>query len=153
MTGILPDCPQSYPQLGQPMSGVRVVPVALPVPVAKAFSYLVPNSPSAAAMIPAVGTRVRVPFGRRSLIGLVVGVPQELPAGEEISRYKAISEVLDAAPLAPSEWLESLRWAASYYQQPLGEVIGAALPARLREGAASDWPPPPPAGVRAAPHQ
>jgi len=112
--------------------------VALPVPVAKAFSYLVPNSPSAAAMVPAIGTRVRVPFGRRSLIGLVVGVPQALPAGEEISRYKAISEVLDAAPLAPSEWLESLRWAASYYQQPLGEVIGAALPARLREGVAAN---------------
>lgn len=50
---------------------------------------------------------------------------------------KPLTRVLDAAPIAPPEWLQSLQWAASYYQHPLGEVIAAALPAALREDRAA----------------
>ena len=104
-----------------------LVSVALPVPLARHFDYRLPEGVD----MPLVGVRVSVPFGKRSLTGLVVGTASALPTVQ----YKALHRVLDAKPLAPPEWLASLRWAAGYYQQPLGEVIAAALPAPLREAA------------------
>ena len=110
------------------------VTIALPVPVPKSFDYLVPaGSPPLRP-----GQRVRVPFGPRSLVGLVVAPPE--PLAEDTRQYKTISEVIDAEPVAPADWLETLRWAADYYQYPLGEVIAAALPAPLRQGRAAVLP-------------
>ena len=107
--------------------------VALPVPVPKLFDYL------AEAEV-AVGCRVRVPFGRRQLVGIVV----ELGAQTTISGpLRPIDAVLDRAPLLDAELLATLRWAARYYQHPLGEVLAQALPVTLRHAAA-------PAPARAA---
>ena len=106
--------------------------VALPVPVFQAFDYLVP------ADVPPLppGMRVSVPFGNRRLVGVVVGLPRRTEADGR--QYKPIIEVLDSAPIAPADWLDALRWAATYYQHPLGEVIAAALPAALREARAPE---------------
>ncbi|MBF4860061.1 hypothetical protein HIK32_01000, partial [Cronobacter malonaticus] len=41
--------------------------VALPVPLARTFDYLLPDAMTAAA-----GCRVRVPFGRQQRVGVVV---------------------------------------------------------------------------------
>lgn len=104
--------------------------MALDTPLRRLFDYL----PSRAdETMPAPGSRVRVPFGTRSRIGIVVehAPGSDLPAG----KLKAIDESLDAAPIvAPSE-LELLTWAAEYYHHPLGEVLFAALPRLLRDGA------------------
>ncbi|MES2884357.1 MAG: primosomal protein N' [Pseudomonadota bacterium] len=100
--------------------------VALPVPVSRAFDYL----PPADAMPPLPGMRVSVPFGKRNMVGLVVGLIRRVEADGR--QYKMIVRVLDAAPIVPPEWLAALRWASAYYQHPLGEVIAAALPAALR---------------------
>ena len=111
-----------------------VVRVAVPVPLADVFDYLAPSGAP-----PAPGTRVRVPFGRRESVGIVV----EHAAASVLapSKLKPISEVLDAsAPLGP-ELMHSLRWAADYYHHPIGEVLSHALPAVLREGRALDEPP------------
>ncbi|RRA39451.1 hypothetical protein C4882_17545 [Cronobacter malonaticus] len=43
--------------------------VALPVPLARTFDYLLPDAMTAAA-----GCRVRVPFGRQQRVGVVVAV-------------------------------------------------------------------------------
>jgi len=51
------------------------------------------------------------------------------PAGRAL---KAVERLLDETPLASSELLATLRWAARYYQHPVGEVVLAALPAALR---------------------
>jgi len=51
--------------MGSPLKLVRV---AVPVPLADAFDYLV----AGADALPPVGSRVRVPFGRGERIGLVV---------------------------------------------------------------------------------
>ena len=103
------------------------VAVALPVPLSQAFDYLLPVEP--VTLLP--GMRVSVPFGSRQMIGLVVEAPRRVEG--DAQRYKRITKVLDASPVAPVDWLDALRWAASYYQHPLGEVIAAALPAALRE--------------------
>jgi len=111
-----------------------VVRVAVPVPLADVFDYLAPAGAS-----PAPGTRVRVPFGRRERVGIVVehsAVSALAPA-----KLKPIREVLDATAPLGEELMHSLRWAADYYHHPLGEVLSHALPAVLRDGRSLEEPP------------
>src|SRR5690606_28007226 len=79
------------------------------------------------------GCRVRVPFGRGELIGIVLGAGEADQQG-----LKPVIDVLDAAPVFVGELWRTLLWAAGYYHFPVGEVLGAALPAVLRAGA--PWP-------------
>ena len=103
------------------------VSVAVPRPLAGSFDYLC-HEPVA------VGARVRVPFGRGQVIGVVVAVaPDALDDGS----LKTVARVLDDAPLLDAPLLKLLHFAARYYQHPLGEVVQAALPKLLREGRAA----------------
>src|SRR5689334_9734974 len=115
----------------------NLVRVAVPVPLADAFDYLV----AAGDALPPVGSRVRVPFGRGERIGLVVEHPAKTDV--EAARLKTIGTVLDPTPALGAELLASLRWAAEYYHHPLGAVLSHALPGLLREGRAIDEPPEP----------
>jgi primosomal protein N' (replication factor Y) len=115
----------------------QLVRVAVPVPLADAFDYLAP----AGAASPALGCRVRVPFGRGERIGIVVDLPRETPLAR--SQLKTVSEVLDPEPAIGAELLQTLRWAADYYHHPIGAVLSHALPGLLREGRAIDEPPEP----------
>src|SRR5690606_24740922 len=101
--------------------------VALPVPLARLFDYL-----PAADMVPAqsIGCRVRVPFGNRELVGVVVGMA---PA-DEPEALREVAAVLDPEPLFHGESMQSLQWLARYLHAPLGEVLATALPAVLRRG-------------------
>ena len=105
----------------------RIYQVAVPTPLYRAFDYL-----ATVSLVP--GARVQVPFGRREMIGVVLGevAQSELPT----SRLKAITQPLDASAILPPPILALLRWAADYYHHPLGEVIHTALPVRLRKGRA-----------------
>jgi primosomal protein N' (replication factor Y) (superfamily II helicase) len=103
--------------------------VALDVPLSRLFDYRVPEGTAA----PAPGTRVRVPFGRQRLIGVVIEQAQSSLLPEE--RLKPITAVLDTVPVLGAEVLELVRWASDYYHHPLGEVIAAALPKAVRGGA------------------
>jgi primosomal protein N' (replication factor Y) len=82
---------------------------------------------------------VRVPFGRRERVGVVVDHVRTSTLAP--GKLKRIREVLDADALLDAELLQSLRWAADYYHHPIGEVLSHALPALLREGRALDEPP------------
>ncbi len=106
-----------------------VLRVALDMPLRRLFDYL----PPAPDVHVALGSRVRVPFGRQRLIGVVVegAGTSELP----VARLKPVLEVLDAEPLFDAAALSLLQWAAEYYHHPIGEVIAAALPKALRTGA------------------
>ena len=110
----------------------QVLRVALDTPLRRLFDYL-PPAPAGAVPLPAVGARVRVPFGRQRLVGLVLATADssEVPAG----KLKPILEVLDARPVLDSAAIELLTWAAQYYHHPIGEVLAAALPRPLRFGA------------------
>jgi len=106
--------------------------VALDTPLRRLFDYLPPASPEGASD-PRPGMRVRVPFGRRRLVGTVVAVADssELPP----ERLKPILEVLDARPLFDAHALELILWTADYYHHPIGEVLAGAVPKALRLGA------------------
>jgi primosomal protein N' (replication factor Y) len=103
--------------------------IALDVPLNRLFDYRVPQGTAA----PAPGTRVRVPFGRQRLIGVVIEQAETSPLPED--RLKPITAVLDTVPVLTVEVLELVRWASDYYHHPLGEVIATALPRALRGGA------------------
>ncbi len=112
----------------------KVFRVALDTPLRRLFDYLPPTSPGA-LQLPAPGSRVRVPFGRQRLVGVVLASADtsEVPAG----RLKPILEVLDPKPVLDAAALELLGWAARYYHHPIGEVLAGALPKALRLGASA----------------
>jgi len=112
----------------------KVFRVALDTPLRRLFDYLPPASPGA-LQLPAPGSRVRVPFGRQRLVGVVLASADtsEVPPG----RLKPILEVLDAKPVLDAAALELLGWAARYYHHPIGEVLAGALPKALRLGASA----------------
>ena len=102
----------------------ETVEIAVPLPLEQTFCYRLPDSMKGAA---AAGTRVLVPFGRRTLTGYILGTPAVPPTGE----LKEVRAVLDREPLFTGRDLEFYRWIAAYYLHPLGEVIRTALPAGL----------------------
>jgi primosomal protein N' (replication factor Y) len=77
------------------------------------------------------GSLVRVPLGRREVLGVVWGAREaETPAPMELKR---VAVALDAlAPLSDA-WRDLVAFAARYYQRSLGEIALAALPPQLRD--------------------
>jgi primosomal protein N' (replication factor Y) len=77
------------------------------------------------------GTLVRVPLGRRTVTGIVWGLPTgELPAGAVL---RPIEQALTALPPLPEAWRALVSFAAGYYQRGLGELALAVLPPELRK--------------------
>ncbi|NJC31852.1 primosomal protein N' (replication factor Y) [Xanthomonas arboricola] len=110
-------------------STVATLRVALPVPLPQLFDYLPPAD--APLTDPArVGCRVRVPFGPRELVGVVVEIGQ-LASAEGLRPALAWC---DDAPLLVEELARSLQWLARYTHAPLGEAQSSALPGPLRRG-------------------
>jgi primosomal protein N' (replication factor Y) (superfamily II helicase) len=99
--------------------------VILDVPLPQPLDYRVPDGLSIA-----VGARCLVSIGKRSKVGLVVGLKSESEI--EPARLRSVEQVFnDIAPLPP-HWLEFTRFAADYYQHAWGEVALPALPPALR---------------------
>jgi primosomal protein N' (replication factor Y) len=99
--------------------------VAVGAPLADLFDYLPPEGG-----LPAPGTRVLVPFGRGSRVGVVVETA--LDSDQDPDRLKSVTRALDPGPLLAPADLALVRWAADYYRHPLGEALLGALPVRLR---------------------
>ena len=76
------------------------------------------------------GQRAIVPFGARTVIGLIVEITEESTVPTERLR-DALAVLDDIAPL-PSEWFGLIRFAAGYYQRSFGEVALPALPSWFR---------------------
>jgi len=105
---------------------MKLARVALDVPLEQAFDFRVPEG-----MDPPRGSLVVVPFGRSSKVGVVVSRPTRTDVAEE--RLRELSAVVaDVAPLGERDF-ELLEFCSAYYHRPLGEVIHAALPPRLRQ--------------------
>lgn len=79
---------------------------------------------------PVPGQLALIPFGHREVVGLIVGVTEnsKLPA-DKIRDVIAVRHQL--VPLS-EEWLSLCRFAADYYQRPLGEILLPSLPKMLR---------------------
>ncbi len=102
--------------------------VALPVPMARTFTYSVPEGLVEGAR---PGARVVCSFGSRRLIGVVLAVREDDPP----PKTKAIAHVVDRAPAIPEDLLAFLRDLSGYYLAPIGEVVRLALPPVERETA------------------
>ena len=76
-----------------------------------------------------LGRRIAVPFGPRTLLGVVV--EEDVVPAVDLARIRP-ARVLSDMPALPARWLDLLRFCAGYYQHPLGNAIGAALPARIK---------------------
>ena len=92
----------------------------------------------------APGTLVRVPLGRREVIGLVwdadfdaldAAVAQASAEGVErpAMTLKSVIEPLSSLPPLPADWRALAEFTARYYQRSLGEVALAVLPPELRK--------------------
>lgn len=103
---------------------LQVVPLqALPEPL----TYLVDDELRPFARR---GSRVIVPLARSQALGIVVR--EEVPQAPEGITLRAITDVLDTGPpTLPESLVDLALWAARYYSAPPGEVLRAALPARL----------------------
>ncbi|WP_246389939.1 primosomal protein N' [Halomonas cerina] len=101
----------------------------MPSPLRRLFDYRPCQTAPAAGWQP--GLRVRVSFGRRQVVGVVLECREHstLPLAD----LKPIEACLDDAPL-PADWLWLCRFTARYYQHPLGGTLHQALPTLLRQG-------------------
>ncbi|MFA1752913.1 primosomal protein N' [Xanthomonas campestris] len=108
---------------------VTTLRVALPVPLPQLFDYLPPQDTDVDGL-DRVGCRVRVPFGPRELVGVVVERGQQ-PSAEGL---RAALDWCDDTPLLVDELARSLHWLARYTHAPLGEAQASALPGPLRRG-------------------
>lgn len=104
--------------------------IALPSPLRRLFDYRAPVQVAVAAWQP--GVRVRVPFGRRELIGILVETASSTTVPD--NKIKDALELLDQQPLLPPSIMRLCLWTAQYYQHSLGDTFSWALPALLRQG-------------------
>jgi len=109
-------------------TGPYVVRVALDLPLRRLFDYRCPVD--ALLTVADVGYRVRVPIGQREKIGIIVAVGVDSDVAPEDLR--PIGEVLRDQHRLPDAWFRLTRFCAGYYHAPLGQVMLATLPARLR---------------------
>ncbi|MFG6460202.1 primosomal protein N' [Roseateles sp. DXS20W] len=78
----------------------------------------------------ASGSLVRVPLGKRELLGVVW--PGEAQGAPEAA-LRPVAAVFDALPPLAADWCRLLDFAAGYYQRSVGELASAVLPPQLRE--------------------
>lgn len=109
------------------MSVPPILRIAVPSPLRRCFDYFPPLN-NQCILYP--GIRVRVPFGRRTVVGVLVDVVEESTVAAP--RMRRALEVLDDTPLISSALLRVLNWAANYYQHAPGEVLPNAFLASLR---------------------
>jgi primosomal protein N' (replication factor Y) len=102
-----------------------ILKIALDLPLDRLFDYL---SNGEAVQI---GQRVLVPFGRRSQIGIVVGMANESEFA--IDKLKAVTRVFNDEPALDGETLSLLKFSADYYHYPYGQALLSCLPARMRQ--------------------
>lgn len=127
---MLPETPLDTRKIKKHMSSTpRIASVAIAVPLRKTFDYLIPEELDDEHL--GTGQRVEVEFGNQRKLGVIVNIyrgehPPEL-------KLKPLISVFDRKPSMSAELMQTCFWAADYYQHPIGEVIHAALPPKLRD--------------------
>ncbi|MFN7634545.1 MAG: primosomal protein N', partial [Acetobacteraceae bacterium] len=97
--------------------GRKAVRVLLPLPLADAYDYALPDGLEAPP-----GAFVTVPLGSRAVIGVVWDGAADLP----LARLKPVAETLDAPPM-PDAVRRFVEWVAAYTLSPPGAVLRMAM--------------------------
>ncbi len=110
------------------MARFRILKVALDTPLDFLFDYGWTVEEGVPEPLP--GQFALVPFGRREVMGLIVDIADstELPPEKLKAALAVRSQLL---PLS-AQWMDLCRFAAAYYQRPLGEVAVPGVPKNLR---------------------
>ncbi|HRU29705.1 MAG TPA: primosomal protein N' [Treponema sp.] len=98
------------------------------VPLQQRFTYAQDEKGEAA-----LGKRVMAPFGRRELLGYVIGEREEAPEGVAPEAIKKIRRVVDKEAIFGTEEIELALWMASYYLCGTGEALATMIPSGRRE--------------------
>jgi primosomal protein N' (replication factor Y) len=114
------------------MSTPIVVQVVVDKPLAQGFDYLWDIKDF--GIEPQVGQLVEVPFGRSTLVGVVIKVSAH--SDYDLDKLKSISQVCPLSPLDAAT-LRLMNFASQYYIHGLGETIIPSIPKMWRK--ASDW--------------
>lgn len=107
-----------------------ILQIVVASPLRRIFDYL--PSDAVDPVFWKKGQRVLVPFGRRSVVGIIVDVVNQSAFPRE--KLKKIIEPIDVTPVLEADLLKLMCWASDYYHHPLGEVIFSALPKKIRAG-------------------
>lgn len=94
------------------------------------FDYLIPDSLQSSLRL---GSRVLVPFGRRSIHGFVTAI---LDSSDFQGTLRPISAVTSPVPLFDEKMLRLARWMSDYYAAPFEDAIAATIPAAVRHPSA-----------------
>lgn len=79
-----------------------------------------------------VGSLVRIPLGKRSAHGVVLGLSESSPYGLE--RTKSIYDAIYPYPILTPELIDLCHWMAHYYATGIGNVIETVVPSVIRQG-------------------
>ncbi|QBQ53767.1 primosomal protein N' [Nitrosococcus wardiae] len=104
--------------------------LAIPSPLRRYFDYLPPAGVPRQQLQP--GIRLQVPFGRRTVVGILTSIGSQSPITAD--KLRRAQYCLDKTPIIPPSLLQLLTWATEYYHHPPGEVFFSALPQHLRQG-------------------
>ena len=102
----------------------KILKIALDVPVNKFFDYI-SNDENIK-----IGQYVKVPFGKRTLIGTCCEIANEsiVPADKLKSIVSIESEIIFDASM-----LKLLYFVSDYYQHPIGQTIMSVVPSRIKK--------------------
>ena len=103
-----------------------ILQVALDTPLHRLFDYRLPDG--LAALQP--GSLIEVPFGRTHQVAVALGQPVE--SSVEAGKLRDVIRVLDDRPALSPDILRLAQFCADYYHYPLGAILLATLPPRLR---------------------
>ncbi|MBA5636853.1 primosomal protein N' [Duganella sp. LX20W] len=104
-----------------------ILQIVLDTPLNAVFDY---RCACDSAHPPQIGQLALVPFARREVVGLIVGISDRSDV-PEAKLKDALAVRSQLSPLSP-QWLALAGFAADYYQRPLGEVALPGLPKNLR---------------------
>src|SRR5262245_39424912 len=100
--------------------------VTLDLTLRKEFDYLIPADLEGLIEI---GSRVKVPFGTRQILGSVTLITDHSPH----TNLKPILKMIGAQPFISPKVLRLSRWIADYYCCPLEVALRSVLPGSVRK--------------------
>src|SRR5688572_1655204 len=108
------------------MGGLKIARVTLEIALRREFDYTIP--PELEGRVE-VGTRVKVPFGTRQVLGVVTALASDSPH----TNLRAIAKVIGAQSLVTPKVLALARWIADYYCCPVEVALKSVLPDAVRK--------------------
>jgi len=102
----------------------KFIQVAIDVPIDQLFDYL-PND-----QIIVIGQYVKVPFGRRQIIGIICGISSvtDVPR-EKLKKIIFVEEEI----IFDQTLFKLLHFVSNYYHHPIGQTIMSVVPSRIKQ--------------------